>query len=264
MKIRCSSLDRILNCGHSAYLPVEKSETVYAQAGTDQHILAHEFLTTTEVRLKRKVWDKMNKNTQLYVKYVHNIIAQGSQVHIEKYLIKEIRPGFYLHGTPDIWYCNNGKIEIVDLKNGFQEVLPLSNQLKGYAYLALMECLEEAKKVYEIKLTIVQNEKIESLEFLCCAFDELIPRIIEAVNSHSFETGEHCNFCPSKIHCIKMTDMIDYEDKIVERVVNKSHLKKTLDMSEAKLYNERPEWFIEKKWGKGTRRVFVGDNSSNL
>lgn len=258
MKIRCSSLDRILNCGHSAYLPIEKIENVYAQTGTGQHNLAQEFLTQTDVKLKYKAWEAMNKNTQTYIKYVHNFIKEGYNIYVEKNMIKEIRPDFYLQGTPDVWYCHNGKIEIVDLKNGFQEVLPLSNQLKGYAYLALMQCLQQSQKVYEFKITIVQNEKIESLELKCGALHEFIPRIIKSLTSHSFKTGEHCNFCPSKIHCIKMTDMIDLEDKIVERVKHKTYLKKTLEESEQKLYNEHPEWFIEKKWGRGTRRIFVG------
>ena len=100
---------------------------------------------------------------------------------------------------------------------------------------------------------------VSNIEFPFEALHELIIYLNRSIKNHTFETGDHCNFCPSKIHCIKMIEPIDNDDLIVQRVKNKKYIKKMLDDSENKLYDERPSWFVNKKWGKGMRRIFVGE-----
>jgi len=257
--IRCSSIERVLNCAHSLFLPVEKSDNFYSEEGNKEHQIAFEFLVEGDKDKKKVLWDKMNPNTQLYCKYVNSLIKKGYKVHLEKTYKRQFS-NFILQGTPDCWYGENDLIEIVDLKNGYQEIEPFSNQLKGYALL--VNTLEPFfKKLMSIKLTIIQHEEIKSVEFLETGLIDLIYLLDESIVTHRFETSRHCNFCPSKIHCLKMTEPIDKNDKIIERVKNKSYIKKMLDESEQKLYDERPEWFREKKWGKGNRRIFIGDSN---
>jgi len=232
--IRCSSLDRILNCAHSLRLPKHDFESTYATKGTEQHNLAEDYLKGRDVKT-------LDLNTKMYVEYVKDY-------NIEEQLEHDFKT-FVLTGKPDAWHTSHNTLEIVDLKSGHMLVEPTSNQLKGYAALVLQK--EDAKN---IKLTIIQDCEIKTFEFESDGFVKgFINEINKSLENHTFETGDHCNFCPSKPHCLRMYTMLKDDNDVINIIRNKSILTKTMEEMEKVLLRESPELFIKtyrryKKW----------------
>lgn len=252
--IRCSSLERVLKCGHSVFLPSEKLTSKYSEDGENQHQIAYNFLSSDDKKIKQLNWDKMNENTKTYCRYIHNI-QKTTSVVLEKHYQKEYR-NFILSGHPDCWYMGDDMIEIIDLKNGYQDISILNNQLKGYALL-----VKDQKSVTKFKLTIIQKSSIECLCLYSEEIENIIPEIEKALFERNITPCGVCQFCPSKIHCIAMR--VDYKtqnhDEMIYIVKNKTHIISSIKHIETVLESKIPDSFKEVKWGKGTRKIFIGD-----
>lgn len=247
-KIRCSSLDRIVKCVQSLWLPQHEYATEYSIKGTTQHELlknALNNLDSVDHYLK-----EMNYNTEIAFYYLKDVIDKGLEVHIEQRKIREFH-NFILQGTPDAYWYDDCNLYILDLKNGYQEVDPLTNQLKGYG---LLTHRPETKYVHII---IIQDGEVKKISFQNGLLYILKLMIDRSILYKHFESGEHCTYCPSKQHCKKMRDPLDNKDEY-ELLRNESHIKKMLVEVKTRAQEEHPEWFYTKKWGRGERVVFKG------
>jgi hypothetical protein len=256
VKVRCSSLDRVLKCTHSLKLPVERygveaskeiidmirndslhiDDNQHASQGTAQHILA-------ELYINGKVEiDRLNPNTQVYARYVSNGYTLENSMCLDF-------DGFTLLGTPDAYkIISDDTIEIVDLKNGFQEVSIFSNQFKGYGVLLL----NKYPKVSKVKITIVQNCRKTSQTFKRREIEGLVDVVQKKLKENVWEEGPHCQFCPSVIHCLKKSEKLTKINakSMLENLKNESDIVKYLKESKKYLLKHRPEWFNIK-----TRRI---------
>lgn len=257
LTIRASSLERVLKCSHSLRLPVEKSESIYAQTGTNEHALAFSFLTDSNIQKKKEYWNQMVPNTRLYVQLLNDMSKQHN-LHFEKTYKKEYE-NFILQGTPDCWYQNGDTVYVFDLKNGYQDVDPWVVQLQCYAILVSDD------SVKNLQLIIVQNQEIKTITLTLDTVQQLIKHINKSLDNHSYIVGDHCMFCPSKIHCLKMREPIaaTNTENSLKLIRNKSHIKKMIDELQQKFYEQHPEWFIERRCGRGIRLILkegVGDD----
>ena len=242
--IHCSSIDRILNCAHSAWLPQEEYTNEYADAGTEQHKLAAKYLTHHRL-------PDLNNNTTTYVRAILDI----RQSHYDVYLMVECSaslefPNYILKGTPDCWFIEDRTLHIFDLKNG-ETILVEPNclQLLGYAFLL-------SKKHYDnfdtIKTYIVQNCEVKSYEVETCELEMLKLAIEKSLKDHTYELGEHCGWCQSKIHCLKMRQQVDNvltikdNNAVHATLKHKTKIEKTLKELFITTLSTNPEWFDKK------------------
>lgn len=247
--VRCSQLDRILNCSHSLLLPIENMDTVYSLEGTEQHRLASEVLKKNRI-------DKslINDNTQLYI---NSVLENETYTIEEKYSIQY--DTFILSGCPDAWSIIDKEktLHIYDLKNGYELVTPNSYQMIGYALL-MYETLKDKHSIDDIKLTIIQDEQKRELTLKPGSLFEFKDRVEKAIVSKTFKDGEHCRYCPSKAHCLIMRntlDNINTKDRrqMIEIVKRESNLVKTIKDYKSLLLSENIQWFDRsirrmKKW----------------
>lgn len=253
--IRCSSIDRYLTCGHSLFLPQEVTETKYSTSGVSEHEKAERFLKETNTVKKKLIWNSLSSNTQSYCKYATKLSLRYD-LKLEQHYECEFE-FFTLSGHPDLWYHNTDfeYVEVVDLKSGYQPVSLLGNQFKGYAYL-----VNQHLKVDKIKITVIQDNQVNSINFQKKDIDHLISLLDESVKLKTLKASDECQFCPSKIHCVEMRPNYFTDDicEITKLVENKKYLKATLDDVEKKLLVERPEMFKIIPWGRGHRVKFIG------
>ena len=252
IKIRCSELERVLNCAHSLRLPRFEMQTdKHAIEGRLQHAYAHTVLAMGTMS------DELSPNTIKYIEFVKSLKGEK---HYEEYLEYEAY-GHILTGTSDaVIYNENESLHIVDLKTGYQEVDPFCDQLKGYALLWYNKFYNDSRKYQNIKiyLSVVQNEEITTVTLHPSDILELSSEINKSLSFSTFDTGPHCKYCPSKIHCLKMhaqvknanenenfIDMVRYKSEInlIDMVRYKSAIENTLKEAKEYLIKTHPEYF---------------------
>ena len=265
LTLRCSSLDRVLNCSHSLRLPKEEDHSVYATAGTEQHRLASEYLIESQVADAKFLsprdhletfYKGMDANTKFYVDYVEHFFDPQNMAYIEWSLkVDEKEDSFILTGTADaIGIDRETKtLHIIDLKSGFEEVLPLTNQLKGYALLAYVAF--DTEPIEQIQLTIIQNEEISSITIEPYQLKHFKDELNDSIISKSYALGDHCRYCPSKIHCLKLREfgegiITSHETNSPYRLLNivrhKKIIESMLEDSKTYLLKHQPTWFERK------------------
>lgn len=245
--IRCSNLDRIINCSHSLLLPVEENDSNFAKLGREQHNLAAKYLNNELLDYKND--SSLDKNTITYIEYVlrlegERFIEVQKQINLVYFILK---------GKADAVALKDNFIEVVDLKSGFADVLPLSNQLKGYGLiwgLQHFSAYDFFKENICIRLTIVQNNQIKSITLSFKDVIKLERLIMDSINKHTYSVGAHCQYCPSKIHCKKLVNSVTLErgntEKTIKMVRNKSLIEKMLNEQKDYLLKNKPKWFDRK------------------
>lgn len=286
--IRASSVARILQCSHSTYLPKDDMNSVYAQAGTDQHKLAQQFLKDCIMMEFLRAYEALDKDS-------HTVISLSINENTRKYLLEILNTyhklkgelisfgveqsfssdfkNFNLTGTPDFYFFTRRELIVFDLKNGYQAIDPNCAQLKTYAILI---CKNLRSKIYPsyndicfpTSLVIVQNEEVKTHELYLQDESQVRGRggdlidfqnkIIDAMNNHTFKMGKECRYCPSKRHCLLVRndlktlqkDSTIIEDKeMLNLLEHQSILVSALDEMKGYSVKFHPEW-----WDTKTRR----------
>lgn len=230
ISIRASSLPRILKCTHSLRLPKHDVSSKYASAGNNIHKeVAQQLLTKTV-------------SEHSYVQYINSLSIVKR--HVEESLSYTYYNRFELTGTPDFWGIDNAQIlHIVDLKTGYQDVWPNSAQLMAYALLVLSN--NRQAKIKSVKLTIFQHSEAFTLSLSKKSIFRLKTEIIDALNSHRFQSGDHCQYCPSKQHCLIMSDAL-HSNNLFELESKRSILKKMIEDNHSYLLTNYPDKFVKK------------------
>ena len=250
--IRCSSLPRILKCAHSAYLPQVELESEYAKAGTEQHKMAESVLKKDG----KYHYRDLSYNTQLYVDYVCNV--HFPNIHIEKSLSYSLPNGIELTGTPDCALFIEWALHIVDLKTGHQPVDPNNPQMLGYALLALNN-YDYPDDINVITLNIIQDGEVKSYRVEKEELELFESRLIKSLSEHTFETGDHCNWCQSKPFCQLMNNVTMHGiDGMNHKTIlqNERLIKSNIEQIKAHAMEYNPDWFDKKernikKWKDG-------------
>ncbi|MGB3468395.1 MAG: hypothetical protein WBA74_24130, partial [Cyclobacteriaceae bacterium] len=90
--------------------------------------------------------------------------------------------------------------------------------------------------------------------------DSMINKLIMSIEKVTFETGDHCRYCPSKIHCKKLYNNLKLDKNNLQTyynlVKNKSYINKMIEDAENFLLENKKEWFNKsirknKKWKEG-------------
>ena len=246
-------LDRVIKCSHSLLLPAYRQEDKFAKAGTAAH-----------VELQEKLLNDPKMGSHPYIDFILNLKIKKNAWHIENPLKHEYNL-FTLMGTPDFWGIDkNNILHVVDFKSGFQGVDPTSTQLQGYALLILLT-KQRGHFVKNIKLTIVQQDDITTITLTRKTIIALANKIKESIRKAFFKTGAHCQFCPSKIHCLKLHSTItaiDTEAQDLEAIEkNKSYLTKFITDNHSFLLDKMPDKFIKrqrqvKTWMEGKEQLY--------
>lgn len=247
-KIRCSSLGRLFNCPFSMKLPSYETESAYATQGTVEHELAEAYLKGNETL-------EMASNTRTYCDFVNLIKKTYTDYHIEKRLNINLGDNHILSGCPDFYAIKYNKAWIVDLKTGYMEINPeSSHQLKGYALL-----ISKYYNIDTFSLSIVQDNEPKTFEIKADEIAFFEQQLIAKLDDYTHKRGDHCIFCPSKIHCKLQYDLVDalkqeeFEAYYYDIVKNKSILKKTIDEIDDNLRLQSPQLYEKytkryKKW----------------
>lgn len=208
-----SSAGRWLVCPGSIRLgyDIPSESSVWAQEGTEAHILAENMLMTGVIPESGD--SDMLGHVQGYVDFVRANLDWDSELYVEVKgpCTKEPRLAEYLYGTADALIINADTLHVIDFKYGagvriFAENNP---QLMCYALAAYYSehCGPRRKDIKNVKLSVFQPRVSDggedswelSLEELLYWEDvTLIPGAAEAL----FVTGEvksggHCRFCPA-------------------------------------------------------------------
>ena len=255
LNVRCSELDRVFNCAHSLFLPKTSHETQYTIDGTGQHDLAFKYLNSKYIN---EFDDNMNENTRAYCLYLK---SKSNELVLEQSYTEDLGD-FDLSGHPDAYYIDGTTLEIVDLKNGHNSVSPLTNQLKGYAYLITREF--KHKKFRKIILTVFQDCQPSSIVINGKILRDFVRRLKRTVKLKNIQPGTHCQFCNRKAHCVALR--VNYETDDLNDMVyilkHKSAIKSSITSIEKKILSEYPDWFVKVKCGKGYSNKFIGENSN--
>lgn len=260
--IRASSMDRVLNCTHSVYLPsdaeyLETSEA--AKLGSQQHAFAEVFLKN-----RNKTYpDAMNLNTRFYVDFISNL--NPKYVVIEKRFNLD-ENSYIVSGQIDALVIDQqNNLYVVDLKNGRFKVNANSYQNQTYLMLLvnthanflLDPEIRDFRSMKSYHGVIVQNETVKIEEFTLQQIDDFRKHVKETLAKRIYKTGDHCTFCPSKAHCVLIKQKITkvamkkYEDAsdeyIHETLKDKKIIEKTLEDLWTISINKHPEWFNKKE-----------------
>lgn len=184
-KLRCSSLDRLLDCSHFVTYDLPKYKTPdneKATIGTAIHEKAYKGV--------------VDDDTRFYLEYIKDSIKEKSFSYENDI--------FSLSGTCDAYRFNGDALEVIDLKTGEWDVYPTSLQIVGYAFLVA--------KTHNWKGNIIgcisQHDDIRSLDItmLVDGFENLI---IELLSDTKPKMGGGCIFCPSLLVCTEVENLID-------------------------------------------------------
>ena len=256
IEIHPSSLNRILKCGMSVYIPhIKIPESEKSIKGTIQHELAQKIINRYNSKKEKYYVDsdhQLEINTKKYVDY---ILEKRLVPHIEKKLsyLYRLNENIWIKfiGTPDCFYISHNMIEVIDLKTGQYPVSPLSNQLKGYAFL--IWSIDELPILdINFRLTIFQNEIPYSIDVKWNDIS-FITRLKNSILNKTWEVGDHCYHCPAKSNCMKFKDTmnlenISYKTEPDHNILKKEKLiKKYLDDTRAYFIKEKPDLFKKTK-----------------
>lgn len=187
LTIRCSSLDRILKCPGSLKLEaIDEQDSTYAAEGKDAHDEA--------------LLDYFNLDfSSPYLQYLDNPRSYYNGI---EYACSAHFDNFTLTGTVDFWRIINGStLEVVDLKTGYVDVSPLTNQLKGYALLLCNHLVAFDITIAQIKLTVFQNDKPQSVTLSVKEIASFVNYLEETIKKDTISEGKHCQYCPSFLFC---------------------------------------------------------------
>lgn len=173
-KIRCSSLNQYLNCaGYQGLSNLIQPEQQYARDGTRLHEQLEEIMIKDLEPIKEYIG---------YTDYYKDLKAADWEVELEVFKENE-----FVVGTADFIAHKGDMLIVADLKTGFIDVSPESDQLRAYAWLNLRpETTKIACKIFqkgEWKVKKYTRNEIEGLE----------QEIVKV--SQQLKLGDHCMFC---------------------------------------------------------------------
>lgn len=194
MKIlRPSASDRWLNCSASIHHN-EEYVSKFAQSGTNKHSKAvSEYYGAI---LKNLSTCPDDTDVGFYVNYLLQAHRDNKNVIVEITMQDMVNEDLLLRGTPDALIKNDDYIEVVDFKSGYQEILPDSNQLLLYAYLAEKNHLMAVKYI-----TVIQNKTIKKLELTNDHRKKISEKAKIIFDKTEYNAGYWCQFCSFKTKC---------------------------------------------------------------
>ena len=232
-----SGAERWLECPASFGLiertGAEDTESEHASLGTAAHKLAEQCLESGKdaweyVGTKVNGFDVAERDdaidpnaVQVYLDFARPL-AEGADFSAAEHPIgHKFKPNEYFWGTAD-FVALAGVLDVVDFKFGIGiGVDPAGNpQLKYYGFGVMMEVAPDLPDDFPVRLTIVQprfasGEPVKSWfttagELRTWGNETLLPGMAKAAaGADDYQTGEHCRFCPAKIHCPKLRE--DFE-----------------------------------------------------
>lgn len=233
-RIRCSSLDRILNCAHSLrLLPITSYKSNFASSGSKIHAEIEEGETEDFSGAK-------------YLEYLSSFPDVKKEFACPEYSTDTWR----LTGTVDAWVKDENTLHIIDFKSGYERVSHLASmQLRGYAFLLIKSGIE----CEYVTLTIFQESSPRSITLPKEIVLSLERQINDSLSSWTFQPGSYCKYCPGAWCCQKLFSSPDP----VELMENKKAIENALTQAESYTKKHfRELWHIKKdgrdwKWKKG-------------
>lgn len=235
-----SGASRWMMCTASVFGPQDNTSSSYAEEGTAAHALAAECWVLGSDPAERigqkienvEVTEEMAQGVQIFLDAIQSSISRTSErlqlgdaakVLIESFLQDPTCEDF--GGTADalIWGTDGKSLEIIDFKYGAGVSVEVENnsQLMCYAWLAIRS-LEAAGMVFDllsVTMTVVQPRKehelgpvrswtvsMKDLEVFGNQILNIIELLSKADEGH-FRTGDHCRWCPRKVHCPKLYEL---------------------------------------------------------
>lgn len=219
--LSASGAHRWMNCTPSARLEREFQDNSgeAAAEGTAAHALAeHKLRRALKMRSKKPVSqydsDDMDANTDGYVEFIQELIAQAKQECTDPVVLIEQRLDFSRYvpdgfGTGDCVIIADGTIHIIDFKYG-QGVLVSAEdnpQMKLYA-LGALELFDGIYDISTVFMTIYQprRENVSTCTMLKESLyqwaDEILsPTARLAFDGGGYQAGEWCQFCRAAVKC---------------------------------------------------------------
>ena len=220
-KLSPSSSSRWLKCPASLSLPQEPdTESEYAAEGTAAHELAEACLLTgadAEDYIGQTFYgyvvdQEMADNVQVYLDECNRLVSEiEGEYEIEAYLNHSKIDD--LGGTADFKLVSKDTVYLVDLKYGAGHVVEVAenSQLLCYGTLAFDQSYssESTPDLNRVVMTIVQpraaheDGPVRSTSVTAEEVWEFEDQIQNQVydNGDHIEAGEHCRWCPAKVHC---------------------------------------------------------------
>lgn len=216
-----SGASRWLACPASTFGPQEEQQSSYADEGTAAHQLAAECWvmgTDPATRIGETingfpVTEEMANAVQIFLdvltQTVNELSVNGHQadVLIEHTMESSLCSDF--GGTADAIVYGPEYLRIVDFKYGAGVAVEVEHnpQLKCYAWLSLtgLDCDPSM-----VCMTVVQPRRdhpdgpVRSWSTTAAEirdFGQMVLGCIEAAEEGSFNVGDHCRWCPRKVHC---------------------------------------------------------------
>jgi hypothetical protein len=210
-----------MTCPASLFGPQEDQSSAYADEGTAAHSLAAEcWLLGSEPASyvgkkvgEFEVTEEMADAVQIFLDTITATISRLSesgetpQVMIETQLVSEPFPDF--GGTADCLVYTSAELVVIDFKYGAGVSVEVVGNLQLLCY-AVLACVALDLAASNYRLVVVQPRKehpdgpvrewAPSLgEFR--SQTERIYNAIETATDGKFSGGEHCRWCPRKVHC---------------------------------------------------------------
>ncbi len=218
-----SSLDRAFACPSSIVMQtipanrVKDTSSVYAIRGDNMHQYAEDVLNRKEPSLK--LGTKNREDVEGYIKFCDDIIADKAiKYFVEPKLYSKMHKE--ISGAIDCLIVEKNCIHVIDLKTGFAQKYPETNQLYLYALLVYenRKLLKIDDESFEsIKLTIYQttaSRPARSLRIMLkhlLEFEERLKKLLTNIKSLSkvvisgkkldINRGSHCKYCPVRDYC---------------------------------------------------------------
>ena len=199
----------------------------WTRQGTQAHALAAECLETGSEAWMLVTPDKypdvdaaILRAVQVYVDYVNSI--PGRKKYEVRYHLPQLHPQMY--GTIDTEAYSPSqeapvRLEIVDYKNGAGVFVAVEQNVQLMYYAAMVIYSDEGAFIGSdhVKLTIVQpNAPGEPIRSWLTTVQEirdwvnvsLLPAMSLAQVGDYLELGKHCQFCPAKLVCPAMRQLL--------------------------------------------------------
>jgi hypothetical protein len=230
-----------MTCTASVFGPQDNTSSSYAEEGTAAHALAAECWVLGSDPAERigqmienvEVTEEMAQGVQIFLDALQAAVSQleesaeesGAKAAslIELFMEAPGVPEF--GGTADavVWLPKGSSLHVIDFKYGAGVTVEAENnpQLLCYAWLAV-QMLKTAgipMKLETVTMTVVQPRRehaagpIRSSTVSVLEVEQFGQKILDRIEILSnadegvFAAGDHCRWCPRKVHCPKLYEL---------------------------------------------------------
>lgn len=204
MKIRCSSLPRVMACPASKQAPdvdIDESSEL-ATIGTAVHKVMARIVTDNldgvpddvkDSDVKRMAWNGL----RLWQKFRDD----AKVLYVESELTSDI-----IKGHPDVVFLANDRLVALDWKTGYIQK-SYEEQLKGYLYLADFNAPEGTELDGYVGVTgwLRWRDSYDVAHYDQSDLVDFKRKVEAALQNDTYSPGDHCTYCPLFHDCDALT-----------------------------------------------------------